>query len=252
MGRGRVDIPKERLEALNAGSVAASNLTECLAMDFATLLEKTLPGCPAGVAAPLRAAAGEGIVRRMQMAAAAVEAAQGTEYAQVLAGHASDTVRGWACFMLAQRPHMSLAARLEALRPLADDEHFAVREWAWLALRPHVVQDVAAAIALLAPWTASSSERVRRFATEATRPRGVWSAHIAALKKQPALGLPLLEPLRADDSGYVQDSVANWLNDASKSAPQWVRDICERWRRESAAPATSRICRRALRTLEKA
>jgi 3-methyladenine DNA glycosylase AlkC len=47
----------------------------------------------------------------------------------------------------------------------------------------------------------------------------------------------------------VQNSVANWLNDASKTQPGWVEDVCDRWLAESRAPQTACIVRRATRSL---
>ena len=167
-----------------------------------------------------------------------------------LQDHPSDTVRGWGCFLVGARDDLDVAARLALIRPLADDPHFGVREWAWMAVRPHLVAELDASVALLAGWTGDVSERVRRFASEALRPRGVWAGHIAALKRQPEKGLPILEPLRADPAVYVQDSVANWLNDAAKDQPDWVREVCGRWQAERPEDSnTQRIVRRALRSL---
>ena len=159
-------------------------------------------------------------------------------------------MRGWACFIIGARQGLDLPARLAAIRELADDAHFGVREWAWMAVRPHLAQDLDSAIAQLAAWTSDPSERLRRFASEALRPRGVWCTHIAALQHAPWRALPLLQPLRADPSAYVQDSVANWLNDAAKNQPDWVRELCARWLQEEPADATRRICQRAQRNLK--
>jgi 3-methyladenine DNA glycosylase AlkC len=242
----RAAIPPETLLALNAGRIAAATLAEALAVDHAALLRAAVPGVPAE---GLAALAGAGITRRMAAAADLLLAHLGPEGAAALAGHPSDTVRGWAAFMAGRAPGPDLARRIAALRPFADDPHFGVREWAWLALRPLVAADSAAAIRLLVPWTAEPSANLRRFAVEATRPRGVWAAHITALKREPSPGLALLEPLRADPAAYVQDSVANWINDAAKDRPDWARALCARWRAESPTPATLRICTRALRSL---
>jgi 3-methyladenine DNA glycosylase AlkC len=146
----------------------------------------------------------------------------------------------------------------EAVRSLADDEHSGVREWAWMGVRPLLARDIAHTIDALEPWTRDPSPNIRRFATEATRPRGVWCSHIAALRADPSLGLPLLEPLKADPTKYVQDSVANWLNDASKDDEKFVRTLTTRWTKDAAklaksnpaaVKATTRIITRALRTV---
>src|SRR4029434_5740841 len=90
---------------------------------------------------------------------------------------------------------------------------------------------------------------VRRTAIESTRPRGVWCTHIEALKSDPGPALIILEEVRADPSDYVRRSAANWLNDASKSRPDWVRDVCRRWLRESPGEETAKIVNHALRTV---
>jgi 3-methyladenine DNA glycosylase AlkC len=241
------DIPPDVLAALNAGTRQTATLAEGLAVDFAALLRTISPAAAGRFLGGGHAAAG--VTRRMAAAAEALAATLGPSAFERLAGHPADTVRGWAAFVLAERPKLTLRERLVRVRPLAADPHFGVREWAWLALRPHIAADPSAAIRELAAWTAEPSDALRRFASESTRPRGVWCAHIEALKSDPALGLPVLEPLRADPSKYVQDSVGNWLNDAAKSRPDWVRALCRDWSRGGGDPATARILRRATRSL---
>ncbi|PHV22036.1 DNA alkylation repair protein [Janthinobacterium sp. BJB446] len=247
MSRGVADIASARLALLNGGSVASATLTEGLAIDFAQLLAAAVPAIGAARLEQMRAQAAAGITKRMALAAQLLLDAQ-VDLAPLQA-HVSDTVRGWVCFAISAQSGWTLPQQLAAMRPLADDGHFGVREWAWLALRPHLAAHLDDAIRLLAPWTSDPSERVRRFACEALRPRGVWCAHIAQLKEQPQLALPVLHALRADSAVYVQDSVANWLNDAAKSRPDWVRSLCAQWLLESANAATQRICKRAQRSL---
>jgi 3-methyladenine DNA glycosylase AlkC len=243
------DIDPQRLATLNAGGAETTTLTECLAVDFAALLEACVPDVGAAAVDRVRAARAQGISRRMAlMGDILVEGLTDGGLAR-LQRHPSDTIRGWACFAIGARPDRPLDERLRAIRPLADDPHFGVREWAWMAVRPHMAAELEAAVALLVPWTADGSDRLRRFASESTRPRGVWCPHLPMLKRAPHLGLPILEPLRADPSAYVQDSVGNWLNDAAKDDPDWVRGVCDRWTRESQSAATRRIRRRAMRSM---
>ena len=77
------------------------------------------------------------------------------------------------------------------------------------------------------------------------------SGNANQLKQNPELGLPILEILKSDKAKYVQDSVGNWLNDASKTQPKFVRNICKRWETESDTKETKYITKKALRTLNK-
>lgn len=247
--RRRSEIPPAVLAELNAGTREARNLVEGLAVDMARLMAAAFPEWRGRAVARVQAAAELGITRRMELCGQVLWDEGGVAILPRAAEHPSDTVRGWACYLIGLVPEWSLAERLRRIRPLAEDRNSGVREWAWLPLRSHVAADLPLAVRRLTPWTRSRSAYLRRFASELTRPRGVWTNHLEQLKVRPELGLPLLEPLRADGEKYVQDSVANWLNDAGKSRPDFVRALCARWRRESPGPATARICARALRRL---
>ncbi|MDP2155402.1 MAG: hypothetical protein Q8J61_05335, partial [Sulfuricella sp.] len=227
------------------------------AMDFAVLLG-TLDGWSGNAAGLALEAARQdfsthGLVKRMELAGWMVGrhgAFDDMEALRQLIAHPSDTVRGFACFAIALHPGLGFAGKFRAMRPLAADRHFGVREWAWLALRPAVVAAPFEAIARLHGWVSEPDANLRRFAVEITRPRGVWAKHIAQLRAEPRHGLPLLEACRCDESRYVQDSVANWLNDAAKSRPEWVREVCRDWFRTY--PDNSACCyivKRAQRNL---
>lgn len=191
-----------------------------------------------------------GILKRMTTIGAALADRLDAAEVERLACHASDSVRGWVCFLHAARATAGPAALLDQLRCFVDDAHFAVREWVWMAARPTLTSDLHTSIGILAGWTGDPSERVRRFASEALRPRGVWATHIPALKQHPELGEPILHPLRAGPSRYVQDSVANWINDAAKTRPEWAVELCGRWAAEGSDSATARIVKRALRSVD--
>jgi 3-methyladenine DNA glycosylase AlkC len=254
-------IPPEVLQALNAGRIATVNLNEFLALDLSVLtcnvarqvgldpdaerLQDTL--AMLGAFAPVK--------RHWHIARALYDLTEPRpdrdQVAQALATHPSDVARGWAAQWIAFAA-MPLQAKLASVFRFAADPHFGVREIAWMAVRDEIAGDVDGAVQLLQPWATHPEASIRRFASEATRPRGVWCAQIDALKREPWRGLPLLEPLRADASRYVQNSVANWLNDAAKSQPDWVREVCARWSRGRAPAATQYIVRRAQRSLEAA
>lgn len=244
------DVDATTLKALNAGEIESATLAEILSVDFSTLLRTVSPR--AAKLVPPKLAGGEGglgITKRMEMVADAMIRVHGVDGVEMCIGHRSDSVRGWAAYVIGRLDGLPLNKRLTMIRPLADDPNSGVREWAWIGLRPRIAAALDESFDLLLPWTASKSPNIRRYASEITRPRGVWCAHLETLKRNPAPGLPILSPLRSDPTKYVQDSVANWLNDASKSNPAWVKQVCAKWKKESPTRETERICRRAMRTM---
>ena len=168
-----------------------------------------------------------------------------------LATHESDVARCWAAQWVTLSG-LPLPAQLDGRAPLCSRSAFRrARNCAGWRCATRSSRSLDEALALLQPWVFDTDPNIRRFASELTRPRGVWCAQIEALKTEPWRALPLLEPLRADPSRYVQNSVANWLNDASKSQGEWVDTLCARWLAESTRAETRYIAKRAMRTLSK-
>lgn len=252
------EIPPAVLRALNRGREETRTLVEWLAIDTDTLLRHVLADIGlVREAARLRSAfaphRGDGISKRTRAVGRVLHeglpaARRRTVFAR-LSKHPSDTARSWAAYMVAADGRVPLARRLVLARRFAADPHMAVRECAWDSFRPYLARDLPRGLRLLAKWAADPDPNIRRCAVEATRPRGVWTEHLDPLKENPAPALPILEQVRSDPSDYVRKAVGNWLNDASKSQPDWTRAICRRWQKESRTPETKAIVRRALRTL---
>ncbi|MGV3483185.1 MAG: DNA alkylation repair protein [Planctomycetaceae bacterium] len=244
------DITPDVRRALDAGTLEAVTLVEALVVDHGKLFRTLAPDAGTTAFAAMDRTMEGKITSRMRDSGKILfdtfGLAQGYDR---FVSHRSDTARGWAAALVGYAPGLTLAERLSLIAVLADDPNAGTREWAWMAVRPHISADLDEAIKQLSRWTEEASPNLRRFATESTRPRGVWCAHIPSLKENPGRALPLLEPLRADDSKYVQDSVGNWLNDASKSQPDCVLELCRDWLEDSPAKATERICRRAVRSM---
>jgi len=243
------EVPKSIVAQLNRGERASANLAEGLSIDIAKLASHTIPEKAA--AAIKQAIKGEkSYTKRVKLAGGALHGALGLKRAlKTTRGHTSSMVRSWGAYAVGAEDGLDIAARLELIREHADDPHFGVREWAWLALRDHTIDDLDRALIILEPWVHEDSPYIRRYATELTRPRGVWCKHIEVLKQEPERGLPLLEPLKADEHKYVQDSVANWLNDASKTRGEWVSALTDQWIAGTEQSSTARIFRRARRSL---
>ncbi len=255
--RTTATVPQEVRQLLDAGRIETANLSEWLVVDQLALAKavcrdfgwnSALPGIEANLTALEKPTT----PKRMAALGKAL-AAEGLgqhpleQKLQMLGAHASDIVRSWAGYLIAAMPNLPFASRLPLHLPLAADSNMSVREIAWLSLREALHANLNEALALLRPYSDSPNANIRRFVSELTRPRGVWCRHLEQLKSEPWQALPLLEPLRSDSSKYVRDSVANWLNDAGKSQPTWVKEVCGRWNRESPTKETAGLLKRAMR-----
>lgn len=259
----RSEIPAAVLTALNRGELETVNLVEFLVIDQTRLLKSVLtslgidqPAHRRRLIAAATAQAEVGIMRRTaEIGRAFFETlAEHPEFSEIYARmvrHPSDTVRCWAAYMDTANPSLGFAARLKRVKPFAEDDNAGVREIAWISVREIAAELLVEEIERLHSWAKSKNPRIRRFAIEITRPRGVWCRHIPKLKTHPEIALPLLSLCCQDPEKYVQDSVANWLNDASKTRADFVLETCRQWQEEFDCRATARITHRALRTLRK-
>lgn len=260
--RNTASVPPAVLDLLNQGHIETVNLCEWLVTDQLSLAEtvfarrgwkKLIPPLRARFTEVLPTTAPKKLECIGRFLAESFPSKPEAKAAiALLLEEASDIARSWGAHLIGSGYTFTLREKFRKIRPFAADPNMSVREMAWMAMRPDVNANLSDSIAILRAFAVDSDPRIRRFASELTRPRGVWCAHIKALKEDPSLGIPLLEPMRADPSKYVQDSVANWLNDASKSDASLVSETCSRWSEESPTPETARIVRRAMRTLRKA
>lgn len=237
-------VAKEITDQINAGERESSNLMEFLSADFQILLKNTIPEFRFP-----NQALDVGITKKHKIIAEKLNAQFGFKVFNKLESHKSDILRGLASYLIGEQ-NIPFKEKLELSKTLANDSNSGVREWAWIAIRDDFASNLEDNINLIIPWTVSDKDNIRRFASEMSRPRGVWCSHITRLRKDPKIGLRILDPLKSDPAKYVQLSVGNWLNDAGKDHPSWVIDLCVKWKKESETKETEKICKRALRNLQ--
>jgi len=259
--RKMLDIPIKVLELLNKGEIPTVNLTEWLAINQAELIKNVFPEIGLEDSIDSIVTAVNQQKKPSTMSSIKVIGSKLYEYCcqftslastiEILSNHESDSIRCYATYLIALNTDLKVSEKLEQSRKLIADKHFGVREIVWMALRPEIEKNLTESIRFLSRWTSDLNENIRRFTTEATRPRGVWCKHIEELKENPAIALPILEQLKSDTSKYVQDSLGNWLNDASKTNPEFVVELCNIWKNESPTKETEKIIKRARRTIDK-
>ncbi|MFE6168681.1 DNA alkylation repair protein [Viridibacillus arvi] len=256
------EISNEVLELLNQGEIESVNLTEWLSINHRSLVKSILPAIGLEdkiefVISELDQQEAHFGMKAIRMTGALLDKVmegqidrKREEIIMKCSIHMSDSVRCWAAFMN-KNSNDSLVGKLKYIEPFASDPHFGVREIAWMSIRENLSENLELSVNLLKEWAKSDDENIRRFSVESIRPRGVWTKHIETLKQEPQQALPILNLLKSDSSKYVQDSVGNWLNDASKTQPEWVINLCEKWEKDSNTRETSRIIKKAKRTIMK-
>lgn len=256
------DIPKEVLDLLNTGKIETVNLTEWLAIDHLKLIKAVFPKLGIStekinlICQKIESQKNPSTMNTTKLIGSILyqlysKTKNLNQILNKLSSHLSDSIRCYAPYLIGLNESLTIKKKFTQSQCLVADKHFGVREVVWMALRPEIEKNLAGSIKLLSNWANDEDENIRRFTTESIRPRGVWCKHIEALKNQPELALPVLEKLKSDKSKYVQDSVGNWLNDASKSKSEFVVALCEKWEKESPTKETERIVKRARRTIDK-
>lgn len=118
------------------------------------------------------------------------------------------------------------------------------------AIRSFLNQHPKRTLETLGKWARDPHYHVRRLVSEGTRPRLPWSARLSI---EPTAPLPFLDRLHADPTRYVTRSVANHLNDLTKTDATLVLETLSRWRelKKQDPKELDWMTRHALRTLIK-
>lgn len=134
---------------------------------------------------------------------------------------------------------LSIAA-IERYTPLSTAE---------FVVRPFIIKHEVRMMKQMALWSMHENEHVRRLASEGCRPALPWGQALSSFKKDPSPVLAILEQLKADPSLYVRKSVANNLNDISKTHPDLIAALAKTWYGDE--PTTNWIVKHGCRTLLK-
>ena len=114
---------------------------------------------------------------------------------------------------------ISIAA-LERYTPYSSSE---------IAVRSFIIKHEERMMAQMVAWSKHENELIRRLACEGCRPALPWATALTSFKKDPTPILPILEQLKTDPSQHVRKSVANNLNDISKTHPDLVVKLARDW-----------------------
>jgi len=166
------------------------------------------------------------------------------------AEHVSDELEGVGMAPFFYLPHTMFVAEhgLEHFDLSMRAQHELTRRFTCeFSIRPFLERYPDETLAVMKEWVEDESPHVRRLVSEGTRPRLPWAPRVRWIETRPERVLPLLEALKDDPASVVRRSVANHLNDLSKSDPDRVASIARRWLR-GASPERRALVEHALRS----
>jgi len=119
------------------------------------------------------------------------------------------------------------------------------------ALRPFLKTYPEKTLAYVRQWSVDSNYHVRRLASEGIRPRLPWAEQVLIPEQKI---LDILENLYTDETEFVRRSVANNLNDLSKSQPERIIKQLKQWKKQGKLPKAEliKLIKHSLRTELKA
>lgn len=119
------------------------------------------------------------------------------------------------------------------------------------AIRPFINSFPEQTFAKMYVWCEHEHYHVRRLASEGSRPKLPWGKKINSSIEAT---MPLLDLLHSDSTRFVTRSVANHLNDISKTNPELVLSTLKKWQKSKKQNSAELefITKHALRTLVKA
>lgn len=119
------------------------------------------------------------------------------------------------------------------------------------AIRPYLEKETEKTLAKMKAWSKDKNFHVRRLASEGVRPRLPWATKLDVFIKNPEKILPILDNLKDDTSKFVQNSVANCINDIFKDNYDIAKTLIEGWLGEDMSKERKWIIKHALRKLVK-
>lgn len=119
------------------------------------------------------------------------------------------------------------------------------------AIRPYLEMYPKRTLSQMKKWSKDKNFHIRRLSSEGVRPRLPWASKLDSFIKDPKPLIPILNNLKDDKSKYVQNSVANCINDLIKDNPAIAKSLIEKWNVKSISKERQWIIKHALRKLIK-